>query len=98
MNYYLTYSPRFNKRFMLLTPSQKKIHFGAKNGSTYIDHGDKLKKNNYIKRHSKLNEDWNNIETPGALSMYLLWGKYPDLNKNIKDVEKTFGIRIYFIK
>ena len=43
-------SKRKDKRFMAIIKG-KKYHFGLKNGSTYIDHKDKTKRENYIKRH-----------------------------------------------
>lgn len=52
----------------------KKIHFGAKGGSTYIDHQDKKIMENYIKRH-QVNEKWDKIDTAGALARYVLWSK-----------------------
>ncbi len=36
------------------------IHFGSKNSSTFLDHHDKVKRSNYLKRH-KVNEDWDQI-------------------------------------
>ena len=42
-----------NKRFYVIY-SGKKINFGLKNGSTFIDHKDKKKRENWKKRHSKI--------------------------------------------
>jgi hypothetical protein len=67
------------------------IHFGSKDGQTYIDHGDKTKRENYIKRHQALNEDWNSINA-GSLSRYILWGQSTDINKNINDYKKKFRL------
>ncbi len=67
------------------------IQFGAKNGNTYIDHGDKKKRYNYIKRHQALNEDWNSINA-GSLSRFILWGDDTDINNNIKDYKKRFKL------
>ena len=52
-------SKRKDKRFMAIIKG-KKYHFGLKNGSTYIDHKDELKRQNYIKRHI-VNEDWGKV-------------------------------------
>lgn len=49
--------------------------FGAKTGYTFFDGGDDNRRDAYIARHSKLNEDWGNITTPAALSRYVLWEK-----------------------
>ena len=57
------------------------IHFGSKNSSTFLDHHDKLKRSNYLKRH-KVNENWNQVNA-GSLSRFLLWGSTTDLNTNL---------------
>lgn len=89
--YILRKSNRKNKRFVLVNPQGKSIHFGSKNGSTYIDHKNQGKKINYIKRH-KPNEDWSKIN-PGSLSRFLLWEK-TTLSKAVKNYEKLFNIKI----
>lgn len=49
--------------------------FGSPSGFTYYDGASNETRNNYLKRHSKLNEDWNDITTAGALSRWVLWEK-----------------------
>jgi len=66
----------------------KKIHFGSKVSKTYLDHHDKTKRDNYLKRH-KVNEDWQNVNA-GSLSAFILWGDSIDLNKNLNDYLKRF--------
>ena len=68
---------------------KKTIHFGSKDGSTFLDHKDKTKRDNYIKRHS-VRENWNKIN-PGSLSRYLLW-ESTNLNNNLKDYLQRFNI------
>jgi len=77
-------SDRADKKYVIVfkEPSTT-IHFGSKNSKTYLDHGDKTIRENYIKRHRLNNEDWNKINA-GSLSRYLLWGDSTDLNKNLK--------------
>jgi hypothetical protein len=67
------------------------IHFGSKNSSTFLDHHDKTKRSNYLKRH-KVNEDWNQVNA-GSLSAYILWGPSTDLNKNLINYLTKFDIR-----
>ena len=74
-------STRKDKRFMAIFKNGQIVHFGSKTGSTYIDHHDKIKRDNYIKRHSK-NENWNDPYSAGALSRWILWGDYTTLNEN----------------
>lgn len=76
----LSPSTRKNKRYMLVLPD-KTIHFGLKGGETYIDHGDKVKRTNYLKRHAK-NEDWTK-PNPASSSAYILWGFTTDIQKNL---------------
>lgn len=80
-----------NKRFTAVFSDGSRIDFGLKGGSTYIDHGDNIKRINYIKRH-KVNEDWTKINA-GSLSRYILWGDSKDINKNIQDYKRRFNIR-----
>lgn len=82
-------SNRLNKRYMAIFSNGKKIHFGLKGGSTFIDHHDILKRFNYLKRHEK-NEDWNDPYTAGTLATYLLWGNNTSLKDNMKEFNKVF--------
>lgn len=80
-------SPVKYKRFRVFMDSGKTFDFGLKGGSTYIDHKDKTKRLNYIKRHyansieRKLID--NLVPSPSLFSMFLLWGKYTNLYDNI---------------
>ena len=82
-------SKRKDKRFMAII-NGKKYHFGLRNGNTYIDHHDKKKRENYIKRHI-VRENWDEVNA-GSLSRYLLWGNSTSLDKNIKDYMKKFNL------
>jgi hypothetical protein len=66
----------------MITIENKTFHFGSATGQTYIDHGDKLKRLNYIKRH-QVNEDWTTVN-PGSLSRWILWGASPNIEVNLK--------------
>ena len=86
-----------NKRYTAIIDDMKttkdkplKIHFGSATGSTFIDHGDEKKRTNYIKRHSKLNEDWAKVNA-GSLSRFILWGS-PNINNNIIEFKKKFNL------
>ena len=47
-------STRKDKRLMIMFDEPKMIiHFGSENASTYIEHKDKQKRDNYIKTQSK---------------------------------------------
>ena len=82
-------SKRKDKRFMAIVQG-KRYHFGSKGSNTYIDHKNKKKRENYIKRH-QVREDWDEVN-PGSLSRFLLWGDSTSLKKNIKDYIKRFNL------
>lgn len=64
--------------------------FGSSNGYTYYDGASDLTKENYIKRHY-INENWNDITTNGALSLWVLWYKR-DINLIEKNLKERFNI------
>jgi len=68
----------------------KEIHFGSAGSSTYIDHKDDKKKAAYLSRH-KVNENWNDPTSAGALSRYILWNK-KTLAASIDDYKKRFKL------
>jgi len=86
-------STRKNKRFVAIFDNGKKVHFGFKGGSTYIDHKDKEKRKNYRARHD-VNEKkfYSDAYRPATLSRFVLWGEATNLNQAIKDYEKKFNV------
>jgi len=91
-------STRKDKRFMAIfkdgnSPSGLHpliIHFGAKNGKTYIDHHDKKKRDAYLARH-RVNEDWTKINA-ASLSRFILWGDYTSIDGNIASYKRKFDV------
>jgi hypothetical protein len=88
-------SPLKNKRFRVLLDNGDSYDFGLKDGSTYIDHHDKILRDNYRKRHlaNKIENKLisNIIPSPSLFSMYLLWGDYTNIYDNIKMLNKLFS-------
>jgi hypothetical protein len=90
----ITDSPKKNKRFRVYMDDGKHYDFGLDTGSTYIDHHDKQKRLNYINRHlgnmreKKLID--NLVPSPALFSMALLWGKYTNIDDNIKYLNRMF--------
>ncbi len=82
-------STRKDKRFMLIIDN-KRIHFGSPTGYTYVDGATENTKENYLKRHLALGEDWTEIN-PASLSRFILWDT-PNINTNITNYFKRFGI------
>ena len=72
-------SKRKNKRFYVIY-DDKIIHFGSDVGRTYYDHKDKIKRDNWYKRHSKIynktgEQSIKNKKSAGFWSAHLLWAK-----------------------
>lgn len=85
-------STRKGKRFMVTFSNGVTTHFGMAGGKTYIDEGDKAKRELYLKRH-QARENWNDPYSAGALSRWLLWGDSTDLETNHKAFMKRFNVR-----
>ena len=82
-------SQKPDKKYVIkFTNPNKTIHFGSKKSSTYLDHHDKTKRENYILRH-KVREDWTKINS-GSLSRYLLWGDSTNLQINLSAYLRKF--------
>jgi hypothetical protein len=76
------------KRFIAYFTDGKTTKFGLtkfKTG-TYLDHGNKKLRANYIKRHLK-DLKTNNYKRAGFLSMFLLWNK-ETLDESIKNYNR----------
>ena len=71
--------------------TKKTIHFGSAGMSDYTINKDPKRKERYLKRHMK-RENWNNPQSAGALSRWILWNK-PSLNDSIKDFKKRFKLK-----
>ena len=84
----ITKSNKKDKRFKVYLDNGDEYDFGLKDGETYIDHKDKVKRINYLSRHlgNKKEKELieNFIPSPALFSAYLLWGKYSNLKNNIE--------------
>jgi hypothetical protein len=80
------------KKYMIITPENKKIKFGdSKYQDFTTNNNDPIRKELYIIRHSKDNLD--DINSAGFWSMFLLWNK-KTIKQSIKDIEKNIKIKI----
>lgn len=83
----LVNSPLKNKRFRVYLDTGKHYDFGLHNGSTFIDHKNIIKRNNYIKRHyANKTEKYlidNLIPSPSLFSLMILWTS-PNILDNVK--------------
>lgn len=82
------------KRFKIELDNNKKYNFGLKGGSTYLDHKDKIKRENYRRRHLGNPKEKQLIEgltpSPALFSYYILWGDSTNINTNIRTLNKLF--------
>jgi hypothetical protein len=96
--YTIQKSDKKDKKYLAITPDNKKIYFGAAGYGDFIQYSKENKKKAlekraaYIKRH-QVNEDWTDLNKPGTWSRYILWGE-PTLSNSIKQMEKLFKIKI----
>ena len=67
-------SKKPEKRLQADFAGKKVTHFGQKGGSTFVDHRDNQKKEAWLARH-KVNEDWRDLQSAGALARHLLWSQ-----------------------
>lgn len=78
-----------DKKFeAILDGGRKTLPFGAKGMSDYTIHKDTDRKERYIARH-KTTEDWNNYNTAGFYSRWILWNK-PTITESIRDTNRRF--------
>jgi hypothetical protein len=68
-----------------------RVPFGAKGYEDYTQHGDKLRRANYLARH-RTSETWTNPKTAGALSRWILWGDSTSLSANLSDFRRRFSL------
>lgn len=101
MEIILTLSPKPDKK-MRVKIGDNNIHFGQKGFKDFIIYNKLLgkegadeKRKNYIKRHSKMGEDWGKkgIESAGFWSRWLLW-EGRTLEDSIRIIEDKFNVKI----
>ena len=72
------------------------IHFGSTGYMDYTKYYKqdpklaKQKKESYLARH-RVNEDWNDVMSAGALSRWILWNE-STIEASVKDFKKRFNL------
>lgn len=69
----------------------KTVPFGARGMSDFTKHKDVTRKQRYLKRHAGMGEHWNQPDTAGALSKWVLWNK-PSFRASVTDFKKRFNL------
>jgi hypothetical protein len=67
-------STRKNKKFMILKPDNKYVHFGDSRYEDFTQHKDVDRQQKYLNRSSKIKGNWkDNKYSPNNLSINILW-------------------------
>lgn len=69
---------------------ERRVPFGAKGYEDYTQHGNPLRKENYLTRH-RAREDWSDPMTAGALSRWILW-ETPSLDEAVRRFKRKFSL------
>ena len=87
-------STKSNKKLMATftreNGSTKTTHFGAAGMDDFTKTKNEEQKKRYLDRHRK-NENWNNPESAGALSRWILWNK-TSRQASIADYKRRFNL------
>ena len=99
MNIVIKNSQAKGKRFVAIFTDDKgkskKVNFGLKNPKigTFIDHGDKEIRKNYIARHEvREKKFYKDPMRAATLSRFILWGNSSSLKQNIEDYKKKYNL------
>ena len=70
----LYYSTRSSKKYMVISPDNKLVHFGEFGMEDFTKHQDEKRRRNYLARTANMRGDWaNNPYSANNLSRNLLW-------------------------
>ena len=69
----------------------KKTYFGQAGAPDYTITKDKAQRKRYLDRH-RARENWNNPESAGALSRWILWSG-PSRQDNIRSFKSKFNLK-----
>ena len=63
-----------HKKYMILDPNERIVHFGQMGYEDYTKHLDKQRRKNYLTRSRNILGDWkDNKYSPNNLSIHVLW-------------------------
>lgn len=76
------------------TMRRKTVNFGGRGFRDYttISEADEAKKARAAYRSRHRNDKINDPLSPGALSWWLLWGDYDNMNQNLSAFKRRFGV------
>lgn len=82
---------RFEAILMDGRGQQHHVHFGSKDGHTYIDGASREERKRYQLRHEP-RENWDDPLSPGAWARWVLWGNSPVIDINLDRILERFDI------
>jgi hypothetical protein len=88
---------KYDAIFLKENGKEKVVPFGGKGYKDFILFSKvskelgKTRKQRYLKRHSGMGEHWNQPDTPGALSKWILWNK-PSFEASVADFKRRFNL------
>jgi hypothetical protein len=88
-------SNRDGKKYMInivnpMTKNVNRIYFGDSRYEDYTIHKNRKRRESYRLRHARDKID--DYTKPGFWSFHILWGKYTDINKNLRWTINTFNL------
>jgi hypothetical protein len=70
----ISLSTKKEKKYMVVTPDGKIVHFGQMGYEDYTKHKNKTRRKKYLKRSRRIKGNWKkNKYSPNNLSIHLLW-------------------------
>jgi len=84
-------STRPDKRLMIHFEDGIIVHFGARDGRTFIDHKDPKIKAAWMARH-KHDRGWDDPSKGIFYSRHLLWGAEPSISKQLAYLKRSYKI------
>ena len=70
----LYFSTRKNKKYMVLAPTGKWVHFGQLGYEDFTKHHDLGRRDAYLRRATKIKGDWKRDKfSPNNLAIHILW-------------------------
>lgn len=73
-NYEIFISNNKDKKYLIITPDGKRVHFGNINYEDFTKHNSEVRRNSYLARAMKIKGNWqSNKYSPNNLAIHLLW-------------------------
>ena len=89
-------STKPNKKLMAVFTKddkrKKTVHFGQAGAPDYTITKDKEQRKRYLDRH-RARENWNDPQTAGSLSRWILWGNSTSRRENILSFKRRFNLK-----